>query len=51
MKNIYKSLTVHLKAIQKKIIPDIVLYDAGVDVFADDKLGNLKLSLEGNKKT
>ena len=39
-----------LKTIQKKIIPDIVLYDAGVDVFADDKLGNLKLSLEGIKK-
>ena len=39
-----------LKAIQKKIIPDIVLFDAGVDVFVDDKLGNLKLSLEGIKK-
>ena len=39
-----------LERIQKKIIPDIVLYDAGVDVFADDKLGNLKLSLEGIKK-
>lgn len=39
-----------LETIQKKVIPDIVLYDAGVDVFADDKLGNLKLSLEGIKK-
>ena len=39
-----------LDAIEKKMIPDIVLYDAGVDVFANDKLGNLKLSLEGIKK-
>ena len=39
-----------IKTIKKKVIPDIVLYDAGVDVFADDKLGNLKLSLEGIKK-
>ena len=39
-----------LDAIQKKMIPDIVLYDAGVDVFSNDKLGNLKLSLEGIKK-
>jgi len=39
-----------LKAIQKKIIPDIVLFDAGVDVFVDDKLGNLKVSSEGIKK-
>ena len=39
-----------LETIQKKMIPDIVLYDAGVDVFANDKLGNLKLSLEGIKK-
>ena len=26
------------------------MYDAGVDVFANDKLGNLKLSFEGIKK-
>ena len=39
-----------LEAIQKKIIPDIVLFDAGVDVFVDDKLGNLKVSSEGIKK-
>ena len=32
------------------IIPDIVLFDAGVDVFVDDKLGNLKVSSEGIKK-
>ncbi|MBL6675015.1 MAG: histone deacetylase [Alphaproteobacteria bacterium] len=39
-----------LEAIQKIIIPDIVLFDAGVDVFVDDKLGNLKVSSEGIKK-
>ena len=39
-----------LEKIQQVIIPDIVLYDAGVDVFADDKLGNLKLSIEGIKE-
>jgi len=39
-----------LKKIQQLIIPDIVLYDAGVDVFEDDKLGNLKLSFNGIKQ-
>lgn len=28
-------------------MPDIVLYDAGVDVFFGDQLGNLDLTLEG----
>ena len=36
-----------LEKIQQQVMPDIVLYDAGVDVFADDKLGNLKLSFDG----
>ena len=36
-----------LKSIQDKIKPNIVLYDAGVDIFSEDKLGNLKVSLEG----
>ena len=36
-----------LQSIHEKITPDIVLYDAGVDVFLDDKLGNLKVSLDG----
>ena len=36
-----------LEKIQQHVKPDIVLYDAGVDVFAEDKLGNLKISLEG----
>ena len=39
-----------LEKIQQVITPDIVLYDAGVDVFADDKLGNLKLSFKAIKK-
>lgn len=38
-----------LKKIQQHVTPDIVLYDAGVDVFKEDKLGNLKISLEGIK--
>ena len=39
-----------LKNIHSQIKPDIVLYDAGVDIFLDDKLGNLKISLDGIKK-
>ncbi|MBT5640330.1 MAG: histone deacetylase [Rhodobiaceae bacterium] len=36
-----------LEKIKQHITPDIVLYDAGVDIFRDDKLGNLQVSLEG----
>lgn len=36
-----------LEKIKQHITPDIVLYDAGVDVFRDDKLGNLQVSLDG----
>ena len=36
-----------LRSIHNQMTPDIVLYDAGVDIFLDDKLGNLKVSLEG----
>ena len=39
-----------LQSIHEKITPDIVLYDAGVDIFLDDKLGNLKVSLDGIKQ-
>ena len=35
------------KYISKDFTPDIVLYDAGVDVFFGDQLGNLDLTLEG----
>ncbi|MDB9992137.1 histone deacetylase [Amylibacter sp.] len=40
-------LHIILKEISKEFMPDIVLYDAGVDVFFGDKLGNLDLTLEG----
>ena len=36
-----------LGSIHNQMTPDIVLYDAGVDIFLDDKLGKLKVSLEG----
>jgi acetoin utilization deacetylase AcuC-like enzyme len=36
-----------LKDISKEFTPDIVLYDAGVDVFIGDQLGNLDLTLKG----
>ena len=39
-----------LQSIHNQITPDIVLYDAGVDIFLDDKLGNLKVSLDGIKQ-
>ena len=39
-----------IQNIQHQIKPDIVLYDAGVDIFLDDKLGNLKISLDGIRK-
>ena len=45
-----KTLNNTLTLIEGKITPDIVLYDAGVDVFTNDKLGNLKLSFDGIKK-
>jgi|TARA_A200000159_G_C7276685_1_gene319671 acetoin utilization deacetylase AcuC-like enzyme len=40
-------LHITLKEISKEFMPDIVLYDAGVDVFFGDQLGNLDLTLEG----
>ena len=45
-----ETLTKTLMLIQDQITPDIVLYDAGVDVFSKDKLGNLQLSIDGIKK-
>ena len=39
-----------LKKIKKQVTPDIVLYDAGVDVYENDKLGNFKISLDGIHK-
>ena len=40
-------LHITLKEISKELMTDIVLYDAGVDVFFGDQLGNLDLTLEG----
>ena len=40
-------LHITLKEISKEFMPDIVLYDAGVDVFFGDQLGNLDLTFEG----
>ena len=42
-----KKIEETLKKIKKQFTPDIVLYDAGVDVYENDKLGNLKISIEG----
>ena len=42
-----KTIEETLKKIKKQFTPDIVLYDAGVDVYENDKLGNLKISIEG----
>ena len=42
-----KILKQTLQSIHNQITPDIVLYDAGVDIFLEDKLGNLKVSLDG----
>ena len=40
-------LHITFKDISKDFTPDIVLYDAGVDVFRGDQLGYLDLTLEG----
>ena len=45
-----KTIEQTLRTIKEKITPDIVLYDAGVDIYANDKLGNFKISLEGIHK-
>ena len=42
-----KKIEETLIKIKKQFTPDIVLYDAGVDVYENDKLGNLKISIEG----
>lgn len=41
------SIVPHLNDISGEFTPDIVLYDAGVDVFFGDRLGNLDLTLDG----
>jgi acetoin utilization deacetylase AcuC-like enzyme len=39
-----------LQSIERSLIPDLVLFDAGVDVYLGDGLGNLELSIEGIRK-
>ena len=43
-------LTKTLDQIESKFTPDIVFYDAGVDVHSNDDLGNLNLTDDGIKK-
>ena len=43
-------LTKTLDQIESNFTPDIVFYDAGVDVHSNDDLGNLKLTNDGIKK-
>ncbi|MEL7223870.1 MAG: histone deacetylase [Cyanobacteria bacterium J06576_12] len=40
-------LRAYLPALLKQVQPDLVLYDAGVDVHKDDRLGKLALTNEG----
>ena len=42
-----KTIEDTLNKMKEQVTPDIVLYDAGVDVYENDKLGNFKISLEG----
>jgi len=45
--NYHKILSQTLVRLTSLIQPDIVLYDAGVDVYVRDSLGNLSLTMEG----
>jgi len=42
-----KTIEDTLDKMKEQVTPDIVLYDAGVDVYENDKLGNFKISIEG----
>ena len=42
-----QQLEITLSEIDERISPDIILYDAGVDIYLKDGLGNLDISLEG----
>ncbi len=48
--NYINLLKVHLNEIEKRILPDFILYQSGVDVLKTDKLGRLGLSLDGIKQ-
>ena len=45
-----KSLKTNLPAVFKKSRPDIVIYNAGVDVYEHDLLGGLKLTMAGVRR-
>lgn len=36
-----------LQSIERSLTPDLVIFDAGIDVYSEDGLGNLELSIEG----
>ncbi|WP_227370217.1 histone deacetylase [Halomonas sp. M20] len=38
------TLAAHLPKLLERVMPDLVIFDAGVDVHADDRLGHLSLS-------
>ena len=44
------TLSQTLQSIESSLTPDLVLFDAGIDVYTDDGLGNLELSIEGIRK-
>ena len=44
------TLSQTLQSIERSLTPDLVLFDAGIDVYTDDGLGNLELSIEGIRK-
>ena len=44
------TLSQTLDSIQSSLTPDLILFDAGIDVYTNDGLGNLKLSIEGIRK-
>ena len=45
-----KTIEDTLNKMKEQVTPDIVLYDAGVDIYENDKLGNFKISIEGIHK-
>ena len=44
------TLSQTLQSIERSLTPDLVLFDAGIDVYSEDGLGNLELSIEGIRK-
>ena len=44
------TLSQTLDSIQSSLTPDLILFDAGIDVYTNDGLGNLELSIEGIRK-